>query len=163
MNGDKVKWIVGLAAFLCVALFAMGIFFRTGGAAKRGRRPMVSPVEIAGVEYRAPNTVETEGCVEAWDMNSQTLLWRKQVYHSLKIPLLEEDNQWIFIKSMVPSKSGDELVVVNESGRRYTVKTAPPGKYEFVLKIGALILWFAIVYVVFQFWRKRSARGAEAV
>jgi hypothetical protein len=160
----KRKLIVVLSTvFLCMVALAVGILSRVGGAAKRKRAAVVPPVEIAGVQYRAPNTVETEGCVEAWDAKSQTFLWRKKIYSTLKIPFIfEEDNQWVFIKSMVPSKGGDEVIIVNEAGRQYTVKTTPPNKFGFLLKIGGLILWFAIVYGVFQFWRKRRTRGAQA-
>ena len=151
------------AIVLCLVVVAVCAFVTGGGAAKRAPKPVVPPVEIAGVQYRAPNTFETEGCVEAWDTKSQTLLWRKKVYYSVKIPFLEEDVQWVFIKSMTLSKSGDGLIVVNEAGRQYTVNTTPQNKFGILSKIGALLLCFVIVYLVFRFWSKRSTRGGDAV
>ncbi len=78
----KRAWIITLGV-LTLSLVALGIAILVGAGAmaKRGPRPDVPPVEIAGTEYRAPNTVETEGCIEAWDVKARTLLWRKKVYH----------------------------------------------------------------------------------
>ena len=136
-----------------IALTALAVMLPFGSLAKRGPAPKVPPIEIAGIEYRAPNEVETEGCIEAWDTKSQTLLWRKKVYHTFKIPFAEEDNQWTFIKSMTVGKSGDELIIVNEAGRQFTVKTTPPSVLP---KIGAALLGLVLVYFVFLFWSKRG-------
>src|SRR3954469_709491 len=68
--------------------------------AKRGPKPVVPPIEVNGMEFRAPNQPETEGNIEAWDPKSNTLLWSKRVYRNLKDPLAEQDVQWNFIKSM---------------------------------------------------------------
>jgi len=141
---------------VCVGMMGICVFLPAVSSAKRGPKPKVPPVEIAGVEYRAPNTVETEGCIEAWDTKSKTLLWRKKVYYTLKIPFVEEDNQWDFIKSMTPGNSGRDLIIVNEMGRRYVAKTTPPTKMGVLFAIGGLILWFAVVYTFFLIWRKRS-------
>src|SRR5207247_7025695 len=93
----------------------------SAGAPKRGKRPVVNPVRIAGIEYRAPNTIDSQGIVEAWQTNK--LLWRKKVYHPLWVPLLERDNQWNFINSMTIGSSTNDLVIDNEEGARFILNT----------------------------------------
>ena len=112
-----VLTVLALAVFVLVNLV-------TRSAAKRGKRPVVNPIVIGSVEFRAPNTVETEGCVEAWDTMSKKMLWRQKVYHRLWIPLLEEDNQWNFIKSMTIGATTNELVIVNEEGGQFNLNTS---------------------------------------
>ena|SRR6266478_10189565 len=108
---------IGLCGVAALAIVLMTIT----SAAKRGKRPIVKPVQIAGIEYRVPNTVKSQGVVEAWQTN--TLLWRKKVYHTLWVPLLEEDNQWNFIKSMSVGSSTNELVIINEEGAQFILNT----------------------------------------
>jgi hypothetical protein len=151
------KRIVVLAILaVCGGMLGICIFLSVGSSAKRGPRPKVPPVEINGVEYRAPNTVETEGCIEAWSAKSKTLLWRKKIYYTWKIPFAEEDAQWDFIKSMTPGNSGRDLIIVNETGRRYVVETTPPTKIGVLFTMGGLILCFALAGAFFLMWRKRS-------
>jgi hypothetical protein len=154
----KRKWYVALTiVLLSIFVFAMGTFVITRASAKRGPRPVVSPIEIAGIEYRAPNTAETEGVIEAWDIKSHTLLWRKKVYHTLWIPFLEEDNQWVFIKNMTVGSSGSKLIIVNEAGRRYVVKVNPPMR-----PITKVVIWssalsaVAILVFLYRKIRKRQ-------
>ena len=147
----KRRWVITLIVLAgCLVIIVLGVCLMTGGgAAKRGPRPDVPPVVIAGIEYRAPNTVETEGCIEAWDTKSNKMLWRKKVYFTVKIPLLEQDVQWVFIKSMAVGPSGNELIIVNESGHRYTVRTTPSMRLATVAIIATALLLFAIAFVVF--------------
>jgi hypothetical protein len=114
------------------------------------------------VEYRAPNTFNTEGYIEAWDVKSKRLLWRKKAYYTWIVPFAEGDNQWVFIKSMTLGHSGDELIVVNEEGRTYIVKTTPPKTWNF--RIGVFLLLLAAVYVLFRIGNKmfRSSRALHA-
>src|SRR5882724_2068002 len=154
----RKRIVVWAALAVCAVVVALAVLLPLGSSAKRGRPPKVPPVEIAGTEYRAPNTYSTEGFIEAWDTKSQTFLWRKKIYHTLRIPypFAEEDNQWVFIKSMTVGKSGDDLIIVNEAGRQYADSTSPPNRFGIVLKIGALLLWFVFVYFVFLLWSKRG-------
>jgi hypothetical protein len=147
----KRRWIIALTVFAgCLVVIVLGVCLMTGGAAKkRGPPPKVPPVLIAGIEYRAPNTYDTEGCIEAWDIKSKKILWRKKVYFTMKIPLSEEDNQWTFIKSMAAGPSGKELIIVNEAGNRYAVTTTPSSRLVTVAIIATALLLFAIAFVVF--------------
>lgn len=139
---------------LCLVSLGTAIFLKAGSRAKRGRAPVVPPVEIGGVEYRAPNTVDTEGCIEAWDTRTDTLLWRKKVYHTLWIPFTEEDTQWVFIKSMTVGPSGNELIVVNEDGGTYKVKTNPQTQLGLPFAIGIVLLICAILALLLGRARK---------
>jgi hypothetical protein len=99
-----------------------GLFLSLGSlsAAKRGKRPVVVPVVIGGMEYRAPNTPQTAGFVEAWDLKLSKLAWRKKIYFTFNIPMLgEQDNQWNFIKSMTNGPAANELSILNEHGGKY--------------------------------------------
>lgn len=88
---------------------------------KRVPAPKVAPILLNEVEYRVPNTVETEGVVQAWDKKSEKKLWEKKVYSTRKSPFLETDVQWVFIESMTLGAKTNELVIVNEKKKTYTL------------------------------------------
>ena len=123
MNGKKVL-LLGL--FIACAVVVVGTFLARRPAAKRGRPPVVKPVQIAGIEYRAPNTYTTEGVVEAWNINSQKLLWKRKIYLTLKLPglLIETDAQYNFITTMTAGPATNELTIANEKRRQYILDTA---------------------------------------
>jgi hypothetical protein len=115
-----------IAIFSLFALCAFGavVLFLGRGQAKRGRPPVIKPVQIGGTEYRVPNTYSTEGVVEARNAQANKLLWRIKIYSTLHIPLLfEEDNEWNLIKSMTIGNSTNELVITNERGGQYILNT----------------------------------------
>jgi hypothetical protein len=89
------RYVVFIILLLSLLALVVGSLLFPRASAKRGSRPVIPPIQIYGVEYRAPNTAETEGVIEAWDAKSHTLLWKKRVYHTFKIPFVEEDAQWI--------------------------------------------------------------------
>lgn len=128
---------------VCILGLICALLLTNGSHAKRGPRPLVGPVQLDGVEFRAPNTGQTEGYVEAWDVNSRKFLWRRKVYFSPWIPLLEPDNQWVFITSMTIDSSNKELIVVNERGKSYKVSTAPPWKWR--ISAGMVVGLFAFI------------------
>ena len=68
-----------------------------------------------------PNDISSEGIVEAWDIATGRLLWKRRIYISLKVPslLLETDVQLNFIQSMTSGPTGNDLTIVNEKGRKY--------------------------------------------
>src|SRR5947207_2242940 len=105
-----------------IALFVLGAaLFVCNTSAKRGPKPQVAPVHIAGLEVRAPNTPDTEGIVEVWNLSGTTVQWTQRVYRTLHDPLLEQDVQWDFIKSMTASPEGNRVSIVTERGRKYVV------------------------------------------
>jgi hypothetical protein len=105
--------------------------------AKRGPKPIVPPLQVNGIEFRAPNLPQSEGIIEAWDPKSNTLLWSKRAYKSLKDPLTELDVQWVFIKAMTLAENNRDLVIVDERGRTHFVSIAAPvahhGKWNYVV------------------------------
>ena len=115
----------GTVLLLCVGAIALLAFTRFAGAAKRKAPPRIKPVIIGSVEYRVPNTIETEGIVEAWNTNSQRLLWKRKIYPTLKFPsmLMETDVQLNFITNMAIGPSTNELTIANEKGRQYILNT----------------------------------------
>jgi hypothetical protein len=117
--------IVYIAIVLCAGAVAMATLLGKAVAAKRKAPPPVKSVVIANVEYRVPNTIEAEGLIEAWSTSTQKLLWKKKIYSTLKLPplLMETDVQYNFITNMTAGPARNELTIVNEKGRRYTVDT----------------------------------------
>jgi hypothetical protein len=111
-------FITGVLAVFVVALVTI-VFLTFIGHAKRGKRPVVTPVVIAGIEYRAPNATDNQGVVEAWDVSTKKLLWQKKVYYTPKVPFAEQDTQWNFITTMTVGASTNELVITNERGGQY--------------------------------------------
>lgn len=59
--------------------------------------------------------------MQAWDLKTDKLLWRKKIYSSLKLPLVED--QVNFISSMTNGPSVGELTIVNERGGEFTLDT----------------------------------------
>lgn len=85
--------------------------------AKRSAPPNVPPVVHAGVRYVAPNDNGRQAIVQARDATTDKLLWEVNVF---KVPIdkdLEQDVQWVFIKSI--SRDTDTLVIVAEDARIY--------------------------------------------
>jgi hypothetical protein len=117
---------VGAVILVCAGAIAAVALSRTIVAGKRKAPPTIKPVIIGSVEYRVPNTIETEGIVEAWNTNPQKLLWKRKIYPTLKFPSLlkETDVQLNFITNMITGPATNELTVVNEKGGQYILNTA---------------------------------------
>jgi hypothetical protein len=108
--------------FTCAVAAASVIGGLFSGAAKRRSPARINPIQIRGLEFRAPNNFDSEGIVEAWDMQTKNLLWRKKIYFSLKMPLTEDQGN--FMRSMTNGPSTNELTIVNERGGHYILDTA---------------------------------------
>lgn len=91
--------------------------------AKRGPAPKVKPLNYRHLQFRAPNTLETMGQVQAWDRKSKKMVWKHLVYSIAVDPDLEEDVQWRFITSL--KVQGKKLLVENEGGEKFTVELPP--------------------------------------
>ena len=78
--------------------------------AKRSPPIEVKPVLAAEVEYRVPH--DKMGCVEAWDVCTKLMIWRKQVYVVKYDVDLEKDVQDVFITSVEVQKG--KLLIKNE-------------------------------------------------
>lgn len=137
-------------------LIAVAFLFAPSVWAKRGPKPIVPPVRVGHMEIRAPNNPDTEGMIQAWDISSNRLLWSKRVYYTLKDPLAEQDVQWVFIKSMAFSASGNEVVILDELGRRHTVSLgAPIGKSKILLFSSIFCILIAAALIIVKLWRRK--------
>ena len=99
--------LIALALPLCSAL------------SKRIAPPTVPPVIHEGVRYVAPTDDGRRGYIEAWDIDANKRLWELTVFTNRIDPKLEEDVQWVFIKSL--SLQDGMLMVTSERGKTYQV------------------------------------------
>jgi hypothetical protein len=89
-------------------------------SAKRLAPEFVPPVVVNSIEYSAPH--DAMGFVVATDIATRKELWRKRIYSIRIDPALEEDVQWVFIKSLVMENG--ELIVISEDGNSFTLNPA---------------------------------------
>ncbi len=89
--------------------------------AKRGVPAEVVPVKVGNIEYSAPHKNRTlqkqMGFIEARDLKSEQLIWRRQIYAVKYDPDLEGDVQDVFIKSI--TVAGNNLIIINERNSKY--------------------------------------------
>ena len=100
--------IAALSLLLCCLFVAPAL-------AKRSPPAKVEPVKSADAEYRVPH--DQMGCVEAWDVRTGLLIWRKQVYVVRYDVDLEKDVQDVFITSVEVQKG--KLLVKNERASEF--------------------------------------------
>jgi hypothetical protein len=106
-----------LVLLLVSFVIVTALVFVSSGKSKRHAPVKVIPIHIGTTEYRVPNTIRTEGVVEAWDLRANKLVWRKRVYRSLKLPFLED--QFNFIVSVTNGPAKGEITILNERGKSY--------------------------------------------
>ena len=121
----RVIIAIGAILLLCADAIVLLDFSSPVVAAKRKAPAPIKPVIIAGIEYRVPNKMETEGIVEAWNITPRKLLWTREIYLTLKFPsfVMETDTQLNFITSLTVGPATNELTIVNEKGKRYILDT----------------------------------------
>ncbi|MCL7421168.1 MAG: hypothetical protein M8364_09725 [Methylobacter sp.] len=89
----------------------------------------VSPVVIDDTRYEVVHwgkergLEQNGGYIAAIDVASGQERWLLKIYDVQYDPMMEEDVQDIFIKSMSKSFFGKKLKIVDELGRKYTVDT----------------------------------------
>ena len=113
----KLKLFVSIGCALTIGLVCFACY---SGASKRKPPAKIKPIQINGIEYRIPNKVDSEGILEAWKGGS--LLWKKKMYHSLRMPLAEDQGN--FVRLMTNGPSAVEITIVNERGAEYILDTA---------------------------------------
>lgn len=91
-------------------LLALSLFSESVAFAKHSAQASVAPVRSGDVEFRVPHS--QMGCVEAWDVKRNELLWRRQIYVVKYTVGLERDVQDVFIQSV--ERKGSTLLVKNE-------------------------------------------------
>ena len=101
--------------FIAIYLVTLLFIWFSASSAKRALPQEVKPIMHKGIEYRAPH--DYMGCIEAWDIKSKEITWRKQVYVIKHVIGVERDVQDVFIKSI--KLSGNSLVIINEKGFEY--------------------------------------------
>ena len=88
-------------------------------SAKRTAPVKVEPVIHESIRYVAPNDDGRRGYIEAWDVQTNKKLWDLTVFTNRIDPKLEEDVQWVFIKSL--SIRDGKLMVTSERGATYQI------------------------------------------
>lgn len=79
----------------------------------------VDPVIYEGIRYVAPNDDCRRGYIEAWNVGTNKKLWELTIFTNAIDPKLEEDVQWVFIKTL--NIRDGRLLVVTERGETYKV------------------------------------------
>jgi hypothetical protein len=110
----SIRNLVGLGGLVAVALFLPG-----PALAKRAGPVQVEPVICHGIRYTAPNDDGRRGYVEAWKVRTGKKLWDLTIFKNPINPKLEEDVQWVFIKTLKIRRG--KLFVTSERGRVYRV------------------------------------------
>ena len=88
-------------------------------SAKRIGPVKVDPVIYDGIRYIAPNDDGRRGYVEAWTVGTDKKLWELIIFTNATDPNLEEDVQWVFIKSL--NIQDGRLLATSERGENYQV------------------------------------------
>lgn len=118
-----------------------------------------APVKITPIIYKdikivaENNSPENMGIVQAFDINTNKLIWSKQVYKVRMKPNVEADTQWVFIKDM--KIEGDKLVIINEKQKTYTLDPLTGNSLDksttvSIIYITILIVLILLMYIVFR-------------
>lgn len=103
-------------------LLLTGLFSQLGSA-KRIAPANVDPITYDGIRYVAPNNDGRRGYVEAWDLGTNKKLWELTVFTNPINPNLEEDVQWVFIKSLKIQDGRLRITLENERTYQVDLKT----------------------------------------
>ena len=79
----------------------------------------MDPVIYEGIRYVAPNDDGRRGYIEAWNVGTNKKLWELTIFTNRIDPNLEEDVQWVFIKTL--NIQDGRLMVTSERGKTYQV------------------------------------------
>jgi hypothetical protein len=86
-------------------------------SAKRLPPVKVEPVIYEGIRYIAPTDDGRCGYIEAWNVATNKKLWELTLFTNPIDPNLEEDAQWVFIKTL--NIQDGRLLVTSEHGKTY--------------------------------------------
>jgi hypothetical protein len=138
---------------------AVTLLWPPAASAKRKAPSPVPPLIWQGVEYRAPLDLDHMGHVQAFELPSHRKLWETKVYHVWPIPLLEEDNQWVFVSGM--RVQNGKLLVSNEEGKNYRLDLRT-GRIEGAMRYW--VPWFLagtlLMLVAFFVWVRKGSGTA---
>jgi hypothetical protein len=110
----KKSSILNIILFIFMSTFSVALTH-----AKRAEPAIVTPITYKNIKISAPNTVEDMGFIEARDIKSEKLLWKKKIYSVWIIPFIETDVQWVFITEL--KIETDKLIISNEKGHKYSL------------------------------------------
>jgi len=102
-----------------ILFFAVALLVPTLALAKRSAPAKVEPVIHQGVRYIAPNDDGRRAYIEAWDVQTNKKLWDLTIFTNRIDPKLEEDVQWVFIRTL--NVQDGTLIVTSERGETYRV------------------------------------------
>ena len=108
---------------LAILLFTLAV--TQLAAAKRIAPANVDPITYDGIRYIAPNDEGRRGYVEAWDVGTNQKLWELTVFTNRIDPNVEEDVQWLFIKSL--TIQDHTLLITREDEKAYQVDLKTKG------------------------------------
>ena len=98
------------------------------------------------------NSPDNIGVVQAFNVNTNKLIWSKKVYKVRRSPFVEEDTQLIFIKEM--KIENDRLIVINENLKSYILDPntgkSLNARTNSIIIIAIAILVIIIMYVVLK-------------
>ena len=119
----------------------------------------ISPIIYKDIKIVAENRLDNMGIVQAFDINTNKLVWSKQVYEVKMRPRVEADTQWVFIKEI--KIDGDKLVVINEKQKMFTLDPNTGNnldKNNFVTTryIATPIIVIILMFLVFMKRKTRS-------
>lgn len=112
----RFKVMTRLAVILLLTLLLTQL-----ALAKRIPPAKVDPLVYEGIRYVAPNDDGRRGYIEAWDVATNKKLWELTVFTNPVDTRLEEDVQWVFIKTL--NVQDGRIIVTSESGKTYQVDT----------------------------------------
>jgi hypothetical protein len=104
----------------CAVILLMALLLPQLASAKRIAPVKVDPVIYEGIRYVAPNDDGRRGYIEAWNVGTNKKLWESTIFTNAIDPNLEEDVQWVFIKSL--NIRDGRLIATSERGETYQLE-----------------------------------------
>jgi hypothetical protein len=137
----------------------------TPALAERLSPDPVPPLVCDGRRFEAPNVDGRTAYLQAWDEKTGHKLWEIPVFENRIEPGLEEDVQWVFIKSI--AVRDDRLMISSERGATYFVDPQTGRVLALVLplnsrnptmglavRVGAVVIVLAITTAVWKLRRR---------
>lgn len=124
--------------------FILTVLSGCAALADRSGPPVVAPLVHDGVRYEAPNRNGRVAYLEAWDEATGKQIWRTAVFKNWINPFLEEDVQWVYIKSLQIAEG--RVLVTDERGRQHYVDAKTGRRPASALTWAALILVLSLAF-----------------
>jgi hypothetical protein len=119
-----------MALRVALGILAVAFLLPVASVFAKRRAPAKVPALVAGgVRYVVPHfgwehqKTQNGGYVQAWNVETESLVWDRMVYRVIKDPRLEGDVQDVFISELTLAADG-QLQIANERGERYVMDLA---------------------------------------